>query len=47
MLVGRPLSDKLSPVLNADLDPSAKHLHRHPQNSISFIVVPLFCGMRV
>jgi len=42
MLVGRPLSDKLSPVLDADLEPGAKHLHRHPQNSFSFIVVPIF-----
>jgi len=30
MLVGRPLSDKLSPVLDADLEPDAKHLYRHP-----------------
>jgi len=46
MLVGRPLSNKLSPVLDADLEPGAKHLHRHLQNSFSFIVVPLFvaCG---
>jgi len=30
MLTGRPLNDKLSPVLDAGLEPGTKHLPRYP-----------------